>query len=47
MGKVFVTVTAEHDKCGKSRPLSILWEDGRIFTIDKILDVRMAASLKA
>ena len=47
MSKVFVTITAEHDKCGNSRPLSILWEDGRIFTIDKVLDARTAASLKS
>lgn len=31
---------------GKSCPLSILREKGRIFTVDKVF-VRMAASLKA
>ena len=29
------------------RPVSIGWEDGRIFEIDRIPDIRKAASLKA
>ncbi|MBS5518263.1 MAG: hypothetical protein KHX17_06955 [Clostridiales bacterium] len=28
-------------------PRAVQWEDGRVFTIDKVLDVRPAASLKA
>jgi len=47
MTKTFVGVTAAHDTLGKITPLSITWEDGRVFTIDKVMDVRMAASLKA
>ena len=47
MGKKFVAVTARFDLEGKISPLSIEWEDGRIFEIDRILDVRRAASLKA
>jgi hypothetical protein len=47
MRKVFVTVLAEHDTIGRCKPLSITWEDGRIYEIDRILDVRQAASLKA
>lgn len=31
---------------GSLVPLSILWEDGREFIIDKVLDVRPCASLK-
>lgn len=34
-------------KDGKLIPLSIVWEDGRRFDIDKVTDVRPAASLKA
>ena len=45
--KVFVGVTAKFEPDGKIIPLSVLWEDGRTFEIDKILDVRRAASLKA
>ena len=47
MRKVFVSVLAEHDTNGHCRPISITWEDGRIYEIDRILDVRQAASLKA
>ena len=47
VGKVFVEVTAKHDKDGMVRPLSIIWEDGREFKIDRVIDVRKAASLKA
>lgn len=45
--KVFVEVTARHDTQGNIRPLSIKWEDGRVFEVDRLLDVRQAASLKA
>ncbi|AJQ28199.1 hypothetical protein [Pelosinus fermentans] len=44
--KVFVEVTAKHDIYGNVRPLSIKWEDGRVFEVDRLLDVRQAASLK-
>jgi hypothetical protein len=44
--KVFVEITAKHDVHGNIRPLTIKWEDGRVFEIDRLLDVRQAASLK-
>ncbi|MDF2634774.1 MAG: hypothetical protein K0R78_1648 [Pelosinus sp.] len=47
MGKVFVQITAEHDVNGAIRPLTIRWEDGRIFEVDRVLDVRQAVSLKS
>jgi len=46
MSKIFIGVVAEHDPEGRVKPLSITWEDGRVFSVDKVLDVRMAASLK-
>ena len=45
--KVFVEVIALHRLDGSVRPLELIWEDGRKFAIDRILDVRQAASLKA
>ncbi len=45
--KVFVEVVAKHDLQGNIRPLSIKWEEGRVFEVDRLLDVRQAASLKA
>ncbi len=45
--KVFVEVTARFDAEGKITPLSLLWEDGTVYEIDRVLDIRRAASLKA
>ena len=45
--KIFVEVTARFGTDGTITPLNILWEDGHIYTIDKIIDIRRAASLKA
>ena len=45
--KVFVEVNAHFDTDGKLMPLSIVWEDGRQFDIDRVNDVRKAASLKS
>ena len=45
--KKYVQVTAEFTPDGRLLPEKIIWEDGRIFTIDKITDCRRAASLKA
>ena len=45
--KKYVEVTARFDTDGRVFPLIILWEDGPAYFIDKILDVRPAASLKA
>ena len=46
MSKVFVEITAKHDINGSVRPLTIKWEDGRVFEVDRVLDVRQAPSLK-
>ena len=45
--KKYVEVTAKFDVDGTVFPLEIQWEDGAKFEIDRILDVRRAASLKA
>ena len=47
MRKVYVAVTAQFDTEGNVQPLSIEWEDGRTFSVDRILDQRRAASTKA
>ncbi len=44
--KVFVAVTAHFDKDGDIIPLSLTWEDGICYEIDKVLEKRRAASLK-
>ena len=40
-------VIARHDETGKVCPLEVEWEDGRRFEVDRLLDVRRAAALKA
>lgn len=47
MCKVVVAVEAYFDAEGRITPRAIQWEDGRRFEIDKVLDVRTAASMKA
>ncbi len=46
MKKQFVEVIVRFTKDGKKFPQAIIWEDGRKFEIDKILDTRPAPSLK-
>ncbi|AMJ41017.1 hypothetical protein [Anaerotignum propionicum] len=45
--KVYVEVVVEFNIDGKMIPKSLKWDDGTIYSIDKILDERRAASLKA
>jgi hypothetical protein len=45
--KVYVDVNVDHRADGTILPRSIIWEDGRRFEVDKVIDVRPAASLKA
>ena len=46
-GKVYVQVTAIFHEDGRLLPVSFIWEDGRRYEIDKVLDVARAASMKA
>jgi len=47
LSKIYVDVVAKFSKEGQLIPQSITWEDGRSFLIDRIRDIRRAASLKA
>ena len=44
--KHYVEVLARIDEEGVVTPVSITWDDGRTFEIDRILDMRQATSLK-
>lgn len=44
--KRYVEVIARHAEDGTVRPLAIVWEDGRRFEVERVLDARRAASLK-
>jgi hypothetical protein len=45
--KVYVKVAALFSPDGKLQPVAFWWEDNRRFSIDRIIDVCRAASLKA
>lgn len=44
--KIELDIIVEHKKDGRAVPKIILWDDGRKFSIDKVLDVRQAAALR-
>ena len=44
--KVYVEVLLRVDEEGKKHPLCIIWDDGRKFIVDKVLDVRRACASK-
>ncbi len=46
MRKAFVEVIAKFDTNGAMQPTAIVWEDGKVFAIERVIDVRQAASLK-
>lgn len=44
--KTYVDVLAKFERDGNVVPLRVKWEDGRVFTVDSVSDVRRAASIK-
>ena len=45
--KTYIEVIARFDTDGVILPIKILWNNGEWFFVDKVLDIRPAASLKA
>ncbi len=45
--KVYVAVKADFTADGTMLPRQIIWEDGEIFTIDRVSKICQAAALKA
>ncbi len=45
--KVYVDVDVEIRQDGYMTPKSLLWEDGTRYIIDKVMDIRQAAAMKA
>ncbi len=45
--KKYVKVATLVEEDGSIKPLCVFWDDGRRFEIDRIIDCRPAASLKA
>lgn len=44
---MYVPVIAFFDAEGTILPREIVWEDGRRYSIDRVLDIRPAAAMKA
>lgn len=45
--KAYVEVIADFSPDGRLKPLRLIWEDGRAYTIDRVSRVDRRASLKA
>ena len=45
--KVYVAVEVEFTEDGTMLPRIITWEDGHKYTIDRVIDIRQAAAMKA
>lgn len=45
--KVYVPVNVIFDSQGEMRPTKLLWEDGQVYDIDKVMQVRPSPALKA
>ena len=45
--KVYVAVKADFAEDGTMMPKEITWENGMVYIIDKITDIRQAAAMKA
>ena len=46
MTKIELDIIVRYTPDGRAIPKTILWEDGRRFSIDRILDTRKVAALK-
>lgn len=44
--KVYVDVVVLQDKDGKSRPLRIQWEDGTVYSVERLLSRRRVPSMQ-
>ena len=47
LAKVYVPVAVTFDADGRIIPRALHWEDGRTYKIDKVLDCKPAAAMKA
>ena len=45
--KVYVDVKVDHNKDGVMLPREITWEDGMKYEIDRVIDIRQAAAMRA
>lgn len=46
MPQIKLNIIVQHTPEGEAIPKTIIWEDGRKFSIDRVLDKRKSAALK-
>lgn len=46
MPRIELNIIVQHLPNGQAIPKTIIWEDGRKFPIDKVLDIRKASATK-
>lgn len=42
MRRVYVGVLTQFDSAGNIHPLSVTWEDGRVYPVESVLELRVA-----
>lgn len=47
MAKQYIEVLAQHNPDGTAKPISIKWIDGRVFSVDRVLDAKNAPALRS
>jgi len=45
--KVYIRVTVDFSEDGMMLPRELFWENGEKYTIDRVIDIRQAAALRA
>jgi len=45
--RVYVKMAVEIDEDGRVVPVRVFWEDGRVFEVERLIDVRYAAATRA
>ena len=45
--KAYVNMTVSFDESGRIKPRSLAWEDGRKYVMEKLLDCKPAAAMRA
>lgn len=44
--RVYVKINVEIDEDGHVVPVRVFWEDGRVFEVERLIDVRYAAATR-
>ena len=45
--RIYVRVMVEIDEAGSVKPVRVFWEDGRVFDVERVMEVHFAAAERA